>query len=114
MSTGCNQHLLYDVDKDSFWAVAAEEKGAPDAMVKYGVGIIEQLGYMGEKITSKSDQEPSIVALKNAITAARVGETVPIESLVRASTSNGMMENAFNMWQGQLRTVKRYVEARHG
>ena len=33
-------------------------------MVKYGVGIIEESGYMGEKMTSKSDQEPSILALK--------------------------------------------------
>ena len=32
---------LYDDDKDSFWAAAAEE-GATDAMVKYGVGIIEE------------------------------------------------------------------------
>ena len=73
--------MLYDDDKDTFWAVAADEKGATDAMVKYGVGTIEQSGYMGEKITFKSDQEQSIVALKNAIAAARVGETVPIESL---------------------------------
>ena len=32
--------IFYDDDKDSVWAVAAEEKGATDAMVKYGVGII--------------------------------------------------------------------------
>ena len=75
--------ILYDDDKDRFWAVGAEEKGATDAMVKYGVGIIEQSGYIAEKITFKSDQEPRIVALKNAIAAARVGETVPIESPVR-------------------------------
>ena len=61
-------------------------------MVEYGVGIIEESGYIGENITFKSDQEPSVVALKNAIAAATVGETVPIESPVRASKSNGMME----------------------
>ena len=33
-----------------------EEKGATDAMVKYGVGIIEQSGNIGEKIAFKSDQ----------------------------------------------------------
>jgi hypothetical protein len=83
-------------------------------MVKYGVGIIDESGYIGEKITFKSDQEPSIVALKNAVSAARIGETVPIESPVRASKSNGMMENAVKIWQGQLRTVKHFVEARVG
>ena len=104
---------LYDDDQDSFWAVAAEEKRG-DAMVKYGVGIIELSGQIGEKITFKSEQEPSIVALKNAIAAARVGETAPIESPVRAFKSNGMMEKAVQLWQGQLRTIKHYVESRLG
>ena len=81
-------------------------------MVKYGVGIIDESGYIGEKITFKSDREPSIVALKHAVSAARIGETVPIESPVRASKSNGMMENAVKIWQGQLRTIKHCVEAR--
>ena len=88
--------ILYDDDKDSFWAVAAEEEGATDAMVKYGVGVIEESGYIGEKITS----------------AARVGETVPIESPVRASKSKGVMKNAIQIWQGQLRTVEHYVVVR--
>ena len=83
-------------------------------MVQYGVGTFEQSGYIGEKLTFKSDQEPSIVALKNAIAAARVGDTVPIESPVRASKSNGLMENATNIWQGQLRTIKHYVESKIG
>ena len=43
--------ILYDGDKDSFWAVAAEEKGPTDAMVKYGVRIIEESGFIGGKIT---------------------------------------------------------------
>ena len=50
--------------------------------MQYGVGTIEQSGYIEEKLTFQSDQEPSIVALKNAIAAARVGGTVPIESPV--------------------------------
>ena len=104
--------IFYDDDKDSFWAVAAEEKGATESMVKYGVGIIDESGYIGEKITFKSDQEPSIVALKHAVSAARIGETVPIESPVRSSKANGMMENAVKIWQGQLRTIKHYVETR--
>ena len=59
-----------------------------------------------------TDQEPAIVALKNSISASRIGETVPIESPVRASKSNGKMENAIKIWQGQLRTIKHYVESR--
>ena len=57
----------------------------------------------------KSDKEPSILALQKAVSAERVGETVPIESPVRASKSNGRMENAVKVWQEQLRTVKHDV-----
>ena len=106
--------IMYDDDKDSFWATGIDEKGATDAMVKIGVGTIEQSGYSGENITFKADQEPSIVALKAAMSASRIGETVPIECPVRASKSNGMMENAVKIWQGQLRTIKHHVEARIG
>ena len=81
--------MMYDNDKDSWWAVGADKKGATDAMVRYGVGTIEQSGYNGEKLSFKSDQEPSIIALKSSIAATRIGETVPIESPVRASKSNG-------------------------
>ncbi len=62
--------------------------------MKYVKDILDQSGYQGEKFTFKTDQEPSIVALKRAVAAARTGETVPIESPVRASQSNGMMESA--------------------
>ena len=44
--------VLYDDDKDSGWAVAVDERGATDAMGKYGVGTIEQSGYIGEKLLS--------------------------------------------------------------
>ena len=57
--------VLYDDDKDSFWAVGIDRKGVTEAMVKYCVGTLEQSGYNGEKLTIKSDQEPSIIALKS-------------------------------------------------
>ena len=38
--------ILYADDKDSVGAVAADEKGATDATVKYGVGTIEQSVYI--------------------------------------------------------------------
>ena len=52
------------------------------------------------------------MALKKAVAATRVGETVPIESPVRASKSNGMMEGAVKLWQEQLRTIKHFTEAK--
>ena len=106
--------IMYDDNKDSVWAVGVDSKGASDAMIKYGVGNIEQSGYSGEKITFKTDQEPSLIALKAAISASRMGETVPIESPVRASKSNGRMENSVKIWQGQIRTIKHFVESKIG
>ena len=35
--------ILYDDDNDSYWAVAAKEKGATDTMVKWGVGACKKL-----------------------------------------------------------------------
>ena len=85
--------VMYDDNKQSFWAIGVTQKGANPAIV-HCVDVIDQSGYGGEKITFKSDQEPSIVALKRAVAVGRKGETVPIESPVRSSKSNGMMEVA--------------------
>ena len=80
-----------------------------EQLVKYFKDILDQSGYVGEKITMKSDQEPSVVALKRGVAAARSGKTVPIESPV--CESNGRMEGAMGIWQGQVRTIKHYTEA---
>ena len=42
-------------------------KGPSEAVVKYVKDILDQSGYEGEKLAFKTDQEPSIVALKRAI-----------------------------------------------
>ena len=47
-----------------------------------------------------------------AVSAERVGESVPIEFLIRASKSNGTTEKAVHIWQEQLRTIKHDVETR--
>ena len=106
--------IMYDDDRQSFWALGVTQKGVTEQIVQYRVGTMDQSGYQGQKITFKTDQEPSILALKRAVSAARVGETVPIESPVRASKSNGMMEGAVRVWQDQLRTIKHFVEFRIG
>ena len=104
--------VVFDDDKESFWALDGEQKGATEGIVKYVAGILDQSGYQGQKLTMKSNQEPSNLALKKAVAAERVGETVPIESPVRASKSNGRMENAVKIRQEQLRTIMHDVESR--
>jgi hypothetical protein len=104
--------VIYDDDKKTMWALAVEQKGVTEGIVRYLVGALDQSGYQGQKLTMKTDQEPAILALKRAVSAERVGETVPIEAPVGASKSNGMMENAVKLWQEQLRTIKHDVESR--
>ena len=104
--------IMFDDDELAFWALEVQQKGVTEAITKYVVDVLKQSGYRGVKITMKTDQEASIMALKKAVAATRVGETVPIESPVRASKSNGMMEGAVKLWQEQLRTIKHFTEAK--
>ena len=98
--------VIFDDGKEAFSAIGTRTKTVIEPLVKYFKDILGQSGYIGEKITMKSDQEPSVKALKRVVAAARTGETVPIESPVRASQSNGRMEGAKGIWQGQVRTIK--------
>ena len=102
--------IMYDDSMGAFLAAGVRAKGVSEAVVNYVKNILDQSGYEGEKLTFKTDQETSIVALKRAVASARTGETVPIESPVRASQSNGMMESAIGIWQEQLRTITHYTE----
>ena len=106
--------VMFDDDKEALWAIGVEAKGPDEPIVKYVKGVLDQSGYEGQKITFKTDQEVAILALKKAVAAARLGETVPIETPVRASKCNGKMENAVGRWQAQLRTTKHFAEAMLG
>ena len=101
---------MYDDSKALFLAAGVRAKGVSEAVVKFVIDILDHSGYKGEKLTFMTDQEPSIVALKRAVPAACTAETVPMESPVRASKSNGMIESAVGIWQDQVRTIKHYTE----
>ena len=83
--------VMHDDGKKAFWAIGVAAKEVSEPIVEWVKGILDQSGYGGEKSTFKTDQEPSIVALKKAVPVARMGETVPIESPVRVWKSPGMM-----------------------
>ena len=72
----------------------------------------EEAGYAGVPVTIKSDQEPAMIALKQAIAVGRKVETIPIESPVRESTSNARIERAIRTWQVQFRTMRHHLESR--
>ena len=102
--------IMYDDHRECLWAIPVEQKGAVEWVVKFIVEKLDNIGYRGVPITIKSDQEPAILALKNAIAARRSGTTTPIDSPVRESQSNGAVEQAVRRWQGQMRTLKSAYE----
>ena len=102
----------YDEATGAIWAMPVTAKGPTEEAVKWSVAKMDESGYRSQKVTLKSDQEESIMAVKRAIAATRVAESVPIESPVRASKSNGRVENAIKVWHKQVRTIKHHVETR--
>ena len=106
--------VLWDDHRECLWALPVDRKGATDWVVKWVTEKLDNIGYRGEQLTLKSDQEPAITALKMAIAATRVGKTVPIESPVRESRSNGAGERAIRTWQAQMRTMKSHFDENIG
>ena len=60
----------------------------------------------------RSDQEPSLLAFKDALVLRRKAETSLIESPVLESKSNGLVERAIRSWRDQYRTLKHNLERR--
>ena len=105
--------IAYEHKTGSIWAIEVDHKGVDTGTASDW--IVERLsaaGYGGVKVTLKSDNEASILALKNAIAVKREAETAMIESPVRESKSNGNVERAVRNWRDQYRTLRHHVEHR--
>ena len=95
-----------------FWTLKVSAKGPTESVVKWCCSTLEDSGYAGSEVTVETDQEESIIALRTAIVAARIGDTVPINSAARCSKSNGRIEGSIRIWQGPLRTWRHYFESK--
>ncbi len=94
------------------WAMATNMKGPTGSAVKRITRKIDEAGCRGVKVVLKSDQDESIIALKNAVAIMRQAPTVNIESPVRDSQANGNAERAVRTWAAQLRTMRHHMEFR--
>ena len=65
----------YDHREKGVWALAVEHKGVNEESIKWTNGKINESGNYGTKITLKSDQEESIMAVKRAVAARRPAQT---------------------------------------
>ena len=73
------------------------------------------LDFMGYKrVIHKSDQEPSIVALCDAVKNGWHGEIVPEASPEGESKSNGEVERAVQSAHGLSRTLRDFMEQQSG
>ena len=73
---------------------------------------IDSLGY--KRIGLRSDQEKSMTALQDRVKQAREEETVLLNSKVRDSQGNGVVEKAVQDTEGMIRTLKIALEMRIG
>ena len=78
-------------------------------------GLMSDLDFTGYKrVILKSDQEPSIVALCDAVKNGWHGEVVPEASPKGESKSNGEVERAVQSVHGLARTLKDFLEQESG
>lgn len=89
------------------------EKGTADAWVtRRIVRDVEDAGL--SHIISKTDGEPSIVALQRAVQASRSAKTVPRNPPAYDPQANGPCEKAVQDVTGQLRCMHLALQARLG
>ena len=97
----------------SLWVLEVDHKGVDSGIAAdWLVEKLQVASYGGVKVTLKSDNEASIIALKTAFAVRRKAETALIESPVRESQSNGHVERAVRTWRDQYRTMRHCVEHR--
>ena len=92
------------------FARVVPRKGVHPYAVKCLASDIARLGH--QRLVLKSDDEPAIVALKEAARSERPERVVMEESPVHDSAWNGAVENTIQQVQGQFRTMKDSLESR--
>lgn len=119
--------VVHDSERQGVWAIAADNKGETEGVLRRVCDIIKLLPYM--KIVPKSHQEPSIAEVDREATnrvyrivrsitanADMTGgcQVVVQRSLAGESAANGAAENATQRAQGQPTTIKLDLEAAAG
>ena len=74
---------------------------------------VEEFGYGGALVRIKSDQEPAIIDVQRAVIAKRGNApTIPVNSPVGDSQSNGRAENAIKKVGNMVKTIISSLESR--
>jgi hypothetical protein len=106
--------VMRDRDSKAVRAWVLERKGADlTETVHRAVAGVRELGYRG-RVLIRTDGEPALVALRNAITQALPDGATPISTPVGESASNGGIEGAVKIVKGLLRVHLAALERRIG
>ena len=104
--------IIKDSESKIVSANVMPKKGATEYTIKNTMQELNLLGY--KRIIWRSDQEPALKALRDAVKTAWIGDIIPEETPVAESKSAGTVERAVRSVQGVFRSVRRSVEAKYG
>ena len=107
--------VMVDDESGNVFARAVEQKGVGENremewLLNSMVEELDEWGYRGQDLIMKNDQEPSIEAVRKAVTALRVGKTIPEGSARGESQSNGRAEDAGRRVREYARVLKEQME----
>ena len=107
------EHIVRDRKSKGIWSHPVPSKGGTHP---YPVrALMADLDFMGYKrVILKSNQEPSIVALCDAVKNGWHGDIVPEASPKGESKSNGVVERAVQSVHGLARTLKDFLGQQSG
>ena len=100
--------VLKDTSSKGIFAHACPCKGAHDAVVARLVADLENLGY--KRVLVRTDGDPAILALWEAVKARWGGEIVKVESATGDHNANADAEQAVQKVEDEVRTWKDAVE----
>ncbi len=103
--------VMVDRNTGKLNANVVPSEGVNPYAVKRVAQNIRLLGY--SKLVLKCDQEPAMVALRDAVKRELETVVVPEESPVGESQSNGEVEGAIKLIKAQIRTMRLALQSRY-
>jgi hypothetical protein len=104
--------VLYDNVLELMAATYVNEKGVNPRSVAVLKSFFDKLGH--KKVTFRSDQERSIMALREEVKRHTWVQIVDEKSKAYDSQSNGTIENVVQVFEKQFRTLRDALESRLG